>query len=299
MLEDTHYNQKIPFLVAISTSLVCIIFGANLVAIKISLSGLGPLTASGFRFTIGTFSLLLWAKITGRSLGLKKGQIHQVLIMSIIFTLQLALLNLGLSRTNASRGTLLINFQPFFILFLAHFFIPGDNITKKKIVGLSMGFLGIVLVFLGKKGVTSDVQFGDIMVLLTAFLWACNSIYIKRVINTFEPFHVVLYPMMFSVPFFFLAGFIWDGQMVTCMNLKVAISILYQGLLGSSFGLVAWNYLLQNYGAVSLHSFLFIMPIAGVVLGGLILEEPITLNILLALLLIVSGIMFVNYKRKN
>ena len=299
VLKDIHYNQKIPFFVALSATLICVVFGANIVAIKISLAGLGPFTSLGFRFMIGTFPILLWAKITGRPLGVKKGQIHILLIISIIFTLQLGLLNLGLARTNASRGTLLFNFQPFFVLLLAHFFIPGDKISKKKILGLSMGFSGVVLVFLGKEGVTSDVQFGDFMVLITAFLWACNTIYIKRIINTFEPFHLALYPMMFSVPFFFLAGFMWDGQMVTCINLKIIISILYQSLLASSLGLVAWNYLLLKYGAVSLHSFLFIMPIAGVLLGGFILREPITLNILFALLLIVSGILFVNYKKRK
>jgi len=54
--------------------------------------------------------------------------------------------------------------------------------------------------------------------------------------------------------------------------------------------------MLKKYGAVSLHSFIFIMPIAGVLLGGLVLGEPITPKILLALLLIVSGIFIVNLK---
>jgi drug/metabolite transporter (DMT)-like permease len=63
-----------------------------------------------------------------------------------------------------------------------------------------MGFLGMVLVFLGKKGVTTDVQIGDFMILTVAFLWAGNTVYIKRIIHTFEPFHMVLYPIIFSVP---------------------------------------------------------------------------------------------------
>jgi drug/metabolite transporter (DMT)-like permease len=48
-----------------------------------------------------------------------------------------------------------------------------------------------------------------------------------------------------------------------------------------------------------LHSFMFIMPIAGVLLGGVVLGEPITFNIVLSLLLIVSGIMVVNIKTKK
>jgi drug/metabolite transporter (DMT)-like permease len=62
---------------------------------------------------------------------------------------------------------------------------------------------------------------------------------------------------------------------------------------------VAWNTLLQKYGAVALHSFIFIMPIAGVALGGLVLGEPITAKILIALALIVAGILVVHLKPRK
>jgi drug/metabolite transporter (DMT)-like permease len=299
MAADTPNNQDLPLLAAIFTSFLCIVFGANAVAIKMSLSGLGVFTTAGLRFGMAAFIIFFWAKITGRSFKIKKGQTQQLLIISVFFTFQLSLLYFGLNKTNASRGTLLINLQPFFVLFLAHYFIPGDKVTKKKIFGLFMGFVGMVFVFFGKKGITTDVQFGDFLILITAFLWACNTAYIKRVINAFDPFQIVLYPMIFSIPFFFLAGFIWDETMIGHVNLKVLGSLLYQGLLTGSFGFVAWNNMLQKYGVVSLHSFIFIMPIAGVFLGGVVLGEPITFNILLALLLIVSGIVVVNVKGKK
>jgi drug/metabolite transporter (DMT)-like permease len=296
MTEQTPNNQELPLLAAVFTSFLCIVFGANAVAIKISFSGLGALTTAGLRFSIASFGIFLWAIIARRSFVIKKGQFHQVLIISVFYTVQLSLLYLGLSKTNASRGTLLINLQPFFVLFLAHCFIPGDRITKKKTLGLLMGFTGMVLVFLGKKEVTTDIRIGDIMILATAFVWACNTVYTKRIINAFDPFQIVLYPMIFSVPFFFLGGFTCDGIMIAHVNLKVVASLLYQSLITASFGFVAWTSLLQKYGAVALHSFIFLMPIAGVLLGGLVLGEPITLNILLALLLIVSGILVVNIK---
>ncbi len=87
--------------------------------------------------------------------------------------------------------------------------------------------------------------------------------------------------------------------MVACVNLEVFISLLYQGLITASFGFVAWNYLLQKYNAVSLHSFIFVMPIAGVFLSGVILGEPITANILRALLLIVSGVVQIKLKTRR
>ncbi len=292
-------NQEIPISAALFTGFLCTLFGANAVAIKYSLSGLGTFAAAGLRFSIAAAAIYLWARFTGRPFALRKGQGLQLLIISIIFTLQLGLLYSGLGKTSASRGTLMINLQPFFLLVLAHWFIPGDPITKKKILGLTMGAAGMILVFSGKKGVTSDIQIGDFMVLANAFLWAVNTVYTKRIIHLFSPFQLVFYPMLFCIPFFLLAGYLWDPRMVVDLNGKVLIALLYQSLATAAFGFVAWNSLLLRYGAVALHSFIFVMPIAGVLLGGLILGEPITWEILVALGLIVSGIVIVNFRTRK
>jgi len=292
-------NQEIPFSAALFTGFLCTLFGANAVAIKYSLFGIGPFTAAGIRFSIAGVAIYLWARFTGRPFALQKGQVHQILTISIVFTLQLGLLYSGLGRTSASRGTLMVNLQPFFLLLLAHWFIPGDRITKKKILGLIMGAVGMVLVFSGKKGVTADVQIGDLLILSTSVLWAVNTVYTKRIIHLFSPFQIVFYPMLFCIPFFLLAGFLWDGNMIFDLNLRVLCALFYQSLVTASFGFVAWNTLLLKYGAVALHSFIFIMPIAGVALGGLILGEPITWELVLALSLIVCGIVTVNFRSRK
>ena len=296
MTQTSLSNQEIPFSAALFTGFLCTLFGANAVAIKYSLLGIGPFTAAGIRFSIAGMAIYLWARFTGRPFALQKGQVLQILIICIGFTLQLGLLYLGFGKTTASRGTLMMNLQPFFLLLLAHWFIPGDRITKKKILGLIMGSVGMVLVFSGKKGVTADVQAGDFLILLTSFVWAANTVYTKRIIHLFSPFQLVFYPMLFCIPFFLTAGFLWDVNMIVNLNGRVLCALFYQSLVTASFGFVAWNTLLLKYGAVALHSFIFIMPIAGVALGGLILGEPITWELVTALALIVCGIVTVNFR---
>ena len=296
MTQNNLSNQDIPLSAALFTVFLCTLFGANAVAIKYSLSGLGPFSAAGIRFSIAAAAIYFWARFTGRPFALRKGQASQLLIISVVFTLQLGLLYLGLGRTSASRGTLMVNLQPFFLLILAHWFIPGDQITKKKILGLMMGAVGMILVFSGKKGVTADIQIGDLMVLTNAFLWAINTVYTKRIIHLFSPFQIVFYPMLFCIPFFLFAGYVFDTNMIMHLDGKVLCALLYQSLVTAAFGFVAWNTMLLKYGAVALHSFIFIMPIAGVLLGGLVLGELITWDLLLALALIVSGIVIVNFR---
>lgn len=299
MTETQPSNQEISLAAGLFTVFLCIIFGSNTVAVKLAFSGLGVFTTAAIRFAIAASVIFLWARFTGRTIALKKGQIHQVLVFSALFTVQLSLFYLGLSKSSASRGALLSNLLPFFILFLAHFFIPGERINKRKFFGILLGFAGVLFMFLEKKGATAGFRAGDLIILLAVIIWSSSTIYLKRIISTFIPFQVVLYSTLFSVPFFFLEALLWDGTMVTRLDVPVVGSLLYQSLISASFGFVAWNTMLQKYGAVSLHTFVFIMPIAGVALGGLVLGEPITVKILLALAFIVSGILVVHWQPKK
>jgi drug/metabolite transporter (DMT)-like permease len=299
MLNQQPAGRELPLSAALFSIFLCVLFGSNTVAVKITFTGLGVFTTAAIRFGIAAAAIFLWARFTGRNVALKKEQIHQVLIFSALFTVQLSLFYLGLSKSNASRGALLSNLLPFFILFLAHFFIPGDRITRRKFVGILLGFSGVVFMFLDEQGVQAGLHTGDFIILCAVMVWACSTVYLKQIISTFPPFQVVLYSTMFSVPLFFLGALLWDNAMVFQLNAPVIGALLYQSLITASFGFVTWYTLLKKYGAVALHSFVFIMPIAGVTLGGLVLGEPITIKILLALVFIVFGIFVVHWQPKK
>ena len=292
-------NPDFTFFAGLFSVFLCVIFGSNAVAIKIAFTGVGVFTTAAFRFSIAVLALFVWARLTGQSLVLKKGQLRQVLFLGALTAVQLCMFYFGLSESNASRVTLLANMVPFWVLFLAHFLIPGDRITGRKFVGILLGFGGVAFMFAERKGVTGDFRVAELTVLLATFIWAYSVIYLKRILATLKPLQATLYSLAFSVPVFFLAAFLWDTPMVMTLDSKVIGAILYQSLVTAAFGFVAWNTLLQKYGAVALHSFIFIMPISGVALGGLVLGEPITIKILVALALIVAGILAVHLKPRK
>jgi drug/metabolite transporter (DMT)-like permease len=299
MQNQNFENPEFSFLAGILSAFLCAIFGSNAVAIKLAFTGLGVFTTAAIRFSIAALAIFVWARLTGQTIGLKKGQLRQVLILATLFAIQLSMFYLGLSKSNASRGTLIANLLPFWVLFLAHFFIPGDRITGRKFLGIILGFSGVAFMFAETKGVAAGFRVGDLIILSATIIWACSVIYLKRIIGTFNPFQVTFYSMIFSAPVFFLEALLWDAPMVSQLNLKVIGAVLYQSLVTAAFGFVTWNTLLQKYGAVALHSFIFIMPISGVVLGGLLLGEPITVKILTALALIVAGILIVHLKPRK
>lgn len=294
-------SSGLPVNASLFTIFLCILFGANAVAVKISFTGLGIFTSAGVRFSIAALAIFCWARLAGKPLAIRKSQFSQLVPLALIFFVQLALFFTGLNKTTASHGTLIANVLPFGVMLLAHFFVPGEVIVLKKFIGLILGFSGVILLFFDSARFTAEMVAGDLLILLAVGVWSCNAVYTKRIISDYHPIQITLYPMMMSSLLFLGCGFIFDDTMVRKIDPTIIKAMLYQIFVTASFGMVAWNTLIRKYGATSLHSFVYIMPVSGVVLGVLILGEPVTYNLIASVLLIATGLIIVNrsVKTKN
>lgn len=274
---------------------LAVLFGANVVAIKVSLKGIGPLTTSGLRFGIAALAITVWALVMGKPLRLRPKQWRHLLILVPLYTAQMGLFYLGMGKTYASRATLLGNLQPFLVLLMAHYFLPGDRMTWRKACGVLVGLLGVGVLFFDPSALANNLQAGDLLILGSVLLWSVSTIYVKRIIHEFESFHLVLHPMLLEAPILLAAGWFLDDPPVGTVDWTVVAALGFQGLISASLGLVLWMHLAQRYGAVALNSFCFLMPVAGVLLSGALLGEPVaTLPVIMALALVVVGVLWVN-----
>ncbi|MBU4129470.1 MAG: DMT family transporter [Proteobacteria bacterium] len=284
---------------SVFTVFLCLLFGGNGVAIKLGFAGLGPFTSAGIRFSMAATALFLWAWYKKIPLALDKRQWQLILIQSVLFTVQLSCFHIGLARTTASHGALISNVLPFVVLILAHFFIPGDRITLKKSMGVLLGFIGVLLLFFDAPDLNSDLQKGDMIILCAVISWSVSAVFVKRIISGFHVIQITLYPMVLGIPFLFMMGLLWDDPMVLSVTPTVVKALLYQSFVATAFGFVAWNTLLQRYGATALHSFIFIIPLSGVFLGVMVLDEPVTPYLLASVGFIVAGILVVNIRKRK
>jgi drug/metabolite transporter (DMT)-like permease len=284
---------------AASIIILCVMFGANPVSVKISLDGFGPFTNAALRFAIAAVVIFLWAKMTNRPLKVAKNIWGAIITISLILTAQISLFYLGMTRTNGTHASLIANLLPFLVLILSHYLVPGDRITPRKLVGMLLGFSGVVFVLIDKEGIQSGFQIGDSILFVAVFFWACRIIYTKKTLSECEPFHLVLYPFVFATPLFLAGGVLFDSDMITKLDWKILSALAYQSIMIASLGFVIWNTFLKKYGASSLHSFTFIMPVAGVCFSGLLLGEPITPNILTALALVAAGLIIIHVRPSN
>lgn len=296
---DQAADRKLPIAAAVLSVFLNILFGGNAVAIKVTLAGMGALTTAGLRFLIAAVAITLWAVATGRPLRVDRRQASRLGLLSLLFMSQIALFYLGLKQTTASHCVLISNLLPFVVLLLAHWCIPGDRITWRKLAGIVCGFAGVVLVVLDRQGVTADLHGGDLLILAAVIIWGMSAVYVKRLSATVNPVILSLYPMLPAVPVFLLAGLLWDDGMIRRIDGGVVLALLYQALVTASFGFIAWNTLVRRYGATALHSFVFVMPISGVFFGVVLLDEPLTPHIIAAIALIAAGIVVINSGRRT
>ncbi len=303
MQTSAHVSHKSTNEIPLNTSFfvvfLCMLFGANPVAVKISLTGIGIFTTAGLRFAIASVTLLIWAYFSGKSLKLNTKQLLQMVGLACIFFVQISMFYFGQSKANASHGSLLANLLPFVVMILAHFFLKDDKITKQKITGLIFGFSGVLLLFLDSINLSTDAITGDILLVIAVCIWGCNVIYVKKIIHNFSALQVTVYPMIIALPLYFTAGYFFDGSMVSNLNIAVVQGILYQALVTASFGFVMWNSLIQKYGATTLHSFVFLMPFSGVTLGIVLLDEPVTASLIGSFVFVAAGLLITNWKQKK
>ena len=277
---------------------LCILFGSNAVAVKISFNGFGLLSAASLRFFISAALIFLWIMLSGRSLKIQKKYLKKSIVVSLIFSAQIYFMFWGINNTTASRATLLINLQPFFVLILSHLFIAGDRITFKKLLGMVIGFLGLLSMFIFKKNIAADFMTGDVLMLIAAFLWACNVIYLKSFIQDTSVVTLTFYHILLSLPLFIAGAFIVDEVIFKSISIQTVCALLYQAFV-TAFGFIAWASLIKKFQASLVHSFVFILPVSGVFCGILILNEPFTINIVFALILISIGILITHYSGKS
>jgi drug/metabolite transporter (DMT)-like permease len=278
---------------------LCLIFGSNAVAIKVSLVGIPPCASAAIRFMIASVIIYSYARFKKIDLTLSARDWGHVALMGILFGAQFTILYLGIYFTTVSHAAILMNTQPFFVAISAHFFLTDDRLNTRKILGIAAAFVGVIVMFYqGKHGATKSIL-GDLLVLIAAISWAGQTIYIKRWLDDWDPIPLVMHPMVIGVTTLAVAHFFFEKNFVLYLDRDIVISILYQSLFVAGFGYLAWTNLLLRYRASSLSAFIFLMPVSGVLLGTIFMGDPVTTRLIVGLFCITGGILLVNIKQKE
>ena len=274
--------------------IVACLWGGNAVAMKVALRYMPPFILAGFRFAFGALIIWLWSKFKNIDVKIQRQDVFSLIILSLLFAAQICTFNLGTKYTTAGRSSVFINVSPFFIAILAHFFIPNDRLSIRKVIGFILASLGIYVVFRDKIETSEPHLLGDLIMLSSGFLFSILTIYTKKLMQRMGVYKILLWQMVFGLVPFFGLSLIFERSARYAVNLELIIVLLYQGGLVASVAFIIWTTLLNRYNASKISAFLFATPLFGIGLSAIILHEAITIYLLAGALLVAVGIYVVN-----
>lgn len=268
------------------------VWGLNHVAVKVSTEGYHPIVLTTVRSALGGILVLLWCQARGIRLFERDGSLGPGLLAGGLFGLEFIIIFFGVSLTTAGRASLLVNMMPFWVLIGSHIFL-GDRVSGGKVVGLCLAFAGVAVVVTGGR-VGEGSLAGDLLCLAGGVLWAASTLVIKgsrlRLVSGEKTLiYQLAVSTVMTAPLILLLG-----SAVTAPTAAATGALLFQAVVVVGITYVVWFQMMRTYPATGLASFAFLSPVFGVLCGALLLGEPLTVRVLLALALIAAGLTLVN-----
>jgi drug/metabolite transporter (DMT)-like permease len=277
---------------ALLAMVVSLLRGGNQVSLKLALMALSPFWAAFARMAVSAVAVGAWGYFRG--IGLKPGcqEWRSLFYLTLLFLLQIGLLHYGADLTSPAYAVVLMNSNPIWASFIAHFLVPEDRLSAVRVTGLVLAFGGICGVFLGRPdaSLAADPTLGNALVLAAAVAAAVRTVYTQRLVQWVEPTKTVFWQTTLSLPLFLLATVFESGEQRQPLTWLPVAGVLYQGLAVGAAGLILWAYLLKKHSPGGLSVFSFAIPIFGILLSAWLLAERLTPRLFLGVGAVLGGI---------
>lgn len=289
--------------------LVAFIWGLSWAVGRILALGLPPMTGAWLRYIVTMVLFYLWfaaralkgKKVNWLPTGRQSWKTLTLIGLTGVLGYQIFFMH-GMQFTAAGDASLIITFNPIFTVLLAAPLL-GQPISRKMFVGLACGFVGVAVVTGWSPN--TDIPFedrilGDFMILLASLNWAMTTNMTKRMMerrkgeaeaSTLEI--VVWYSLIGTVMLTPLAAWETWQYGIPEPTMRDWYAILYLGALSTVIAYYWFAMGIEKLGATAASSYVFLVPVFGVLGGVLLLNEKVGWTLIAGFILIVSGVRLV------
>ncbi|WP_394922623.1 DMT family transporter [uncultured Robinsoniella sp.] len=213
-------------------------------------------------------------------------------------TIQYIFFYIGVANTTGVKGSIISASNSFFTILLAHFLMKSEKLNIQKCVGCLLGFGGVMLTNFSLSGWDASFSFqGEGFLLISALAYSVASLWSKRLAQNEDPILITALQLLFGGALLMGIGIISGGKIVSGFSATGIILLLYMAFI-SSAAFSIWTILLKYnpVGKVAIYGFM--IPVFGVFLSAVFLQEnAFTLRNLGALILVSAGIIAVNRRK--
>ncbi len=272
-----------------------LMWGSSYLFIKLAVDDFGTFTLVALRLAIGAALLWVVIRVAGQALPREPRLYGHLVAMAVVnIVIPFALITWAEQSVHSSIAAILTSAVPLFAIVIAPLFLHDEPIRVNGVIGLAVGFVGVVVLTSNDLSIAGSDVSGEIALLGAALSYAVGAVYARRNMRGVPP----MIPAVFQVTFAMLiSGAIaivlehpWDAR----PDAEAVFSILWLGILGSGFAYLAMFRLLAVWGATRTTLVAYEIPVVGIVLGFLVLQEPIDGRLLIGTALVVGGVALVN-----
>ena len=280
---------------------IYVIWGSTYLLNKIAVSELPPFFLASNRFITAGILIFIIVKLMGKSLAITKRQLVNTTIAGFLFlTIGNGVVVWALKYVDSGFAALEISAQPLVVLILMRVF-QGKKIKMMSMLGVILGIIGIFLLVSQNQIVSQEGSIaGMIMIFFCMISWASGSLFVGKAdlprnyfVNT--GYQMIIGGLMMLIASFFL-GETWSLPHV--WSEKVQWSMLLLVVLGSVVAFTSFNFLLKKVSPDKVATSTYVNPIIAMLLGWYFLNEQITTQSIVAAVILLTGVYFINTKRK-
>lgn len=294
-------SSKNPLLIILSFFSIYVIWGSTYLLNKIAVTELPPFKLASIRFIIAGLLIFTIARFLKISIYITRRQFLNTAIIGFLFlTYGNGVVVWALRFVDSGMAALQISAQPLVVLLLMRL-IDGKKIQAMSMLGVLLGMVGIYLLVSQKELVSNEnTLLGMGMILSCMVSWGLGSIYVSKAdipsnsfVNT--GYQMITGGIMLAIASLSL-GEEWNSP--TEWSKSVQLSMVLLIVFGSIVAFTSFNYLLKTVSPEKVATSTYVNPIIAMGLGYYFLNETITLQSLLAAAVLLSGVYFINTKRK-
>ena len=286
----------LPYLAWLS---VCLIWGTTYLGIRVALESIPPALVGGIRWTIAGAVLALVLRVRGEALPAPKKWGGFALAGLLLIGFGNGAVIFAEQWVPSGIAAVIIGASPFWMMGIEALVPGGERLTRRGLVGLLIGFGGIVLLVWPDLTVGGAVgrQFaiGVVLLQIACLGWSAGSVYARRYAREDSALGGSALQMLFAGVMMLVLATIRGEWADLTFTPRALAAEMYLTVVGSLFAYSAYLYAIKHLPLSTVSLYSYINPVIAVVLGSLLLGEPFGMRIVIASAAVLAGVAVVKW----
>ncbi|PPR47439.1 MAG: hypothetical protein CFH19_00478 [Alphaproteobacteria bacterium MarineAlpha5_Bin9] len=279
------------------------IWGSSFFAIKIAVVSIHPFAIASLRLIIASIVLIIYFKIKKMKFNLNFKLLLIICFIGVIGNfLPFVFISWSEKFIQSNTAGLLMSVGPIFALILTHFLIKNDKFNYFKLISVILGLIGVLFIFefniFQKFYFDNSTLIPKILIIVSVLGYVFSSILaynIEKVNILTLTTYVTLSAAIFSLPFLIFT----ELYRLNSYNLDSVIPIIYLGIFPTALAFLLRFKIIAEAGPMFLSYVSYLIPFFAIFWGYIFLDERVSLNAFIGLILIIIGIFLGQFKKNS